>query len=145
MCDQQMLRSACAYAQSDQSLCSSLEYSMNAKLLTEHHLEFLRLEGGCTGSYEATLVKIPHCWKSRARAHFASSVPELWGRWLVTRAREKRTTHSCYLCRLVSGLGYRLLSFVLPISILDSRFSQLSRIQGALGDNLNTFYIDEIL
>ena len=30
---------ACAYAQSDQSLCLSLEYSMTAKLLTEHHLE----------------------------------------------------------------------------------------------------------
>ena len=28
MCDQQMLRSACAYVQSDQSLCMSLEYSM---------------------------------------------------------------------------------------------------------------------
>ena len=38
MCDQQSLRSACAYAQSDQSLCLSLEYSMIAKLLTEHHL-----------------------------------------------------------------------------------------------------------
>ena len=29
MCDQQRLRPACAYAQSDQSLCKSLEYSMN--------------------------------------------------------------------------------------------------------------------
>ena len=29
---------------SDQSLCSSLEYSMNVKLLTEHHLEFLSLK-----------------------------------------------------------------------------------------------------
>ena len=33
----------CAYAQSDQSLCLSLEYFMNVKLLTEHHLEFLSL------------------------------------------------------------------------------------------------------
>ena len=46
MCDKQSLRSACAYAQSDQSLCYSLEYSMNVKLLTEHHLEFLNLKGG---------------------------------------------------------------------------------------------------
>ena len=37
MCDQQRLRPACAYAQSDQSLCESLEYSMNVKLLTEYH------------------------------------------------------------------------------------------------------------
>ena len=46
-----------AYAQSDQSLCKSLEYSMTVKLQTEHHLEFLRFKGGCTGSYESTLVK----------------------------------------------------------------------------------------
>ena len=32
-------RSACAYAQSDQSLCLSLEYSMSGKLLTEHQLK----------------------------------------------------------------------------------------------------------
>ena len=65
MCDQQSLRSACANAQSDQSLCLSLEYSMSVKLLNEHHLEFLRLKGDCTGSSESTLVKMPHCWKSR--------------------------------------------------------------------------------
>ena len=60
MCDQLSLRYACAYAQSDQSLCQSLEYSMNIKLLTEHHLEFLSLhlvKGGCTCWYESTLSK----------------------------------------------------------------------------------------
>ena len=36
MCDQQKLRPACAYAQSDQSLYLSLAYSMSVKLLTEH-------------------------------------------------------------------------------------------------------------
>ena len=41
---------------------------MTIKLLTEHHLEFLGLKGGCTGSYESTLVKMPHCWKSHAMA-----------------------------------------------------------------------------
>ena len=34
------------------------------KLLTEQHLEFLSLKGGCRGSSESTLVKTPHCWKS---------------------------------------------------------------------------------
>ena len=29
---------------------------MTAKLLTEHHLEFLSLKEGCTDSYESTLV-----------------------------------------------------------------------------------------
>ena len=71
MCDQQSLRSACAYAQSDQSLCQSLEYSMSVKLLTKHHLEFLSLKGGCTGTSECTLVKMPHCWKSHVTAHLS--------------------------------------------------------------------------
>ena len=42
---------------------------MIVKLLTERHLEFLSLKGGCTGSSEYTLVNIPHCWKSRVTAH----------------------------------------------------------------------------
>ena len=40
------------------------------KLLTEHHLEFVSLKGGCRGSSESTHVKMPHCWKSHAVAHF---------------------------------------------------------------------------
>ena len=31
---------------------------MIVKLLTEHHLEFLSLKGGCTGSSGSTLVKM---------------------------------------------------------------------------------------
>ena len=42
---------------------------MTVKLLTEHHLEFLSFKGGCTGSSESTLVKMPHCWKSHVTAH----------------------------------------------------------------------------
>ena len=49
------LRSACAYAQYDQSLCLSLEYSMIVKLSTD--------------SSESTLVKKPHCWKSHVMAN----------------------------------------------------------------------------
>ena len=45
---------------------------MSVKLLTEHHLEFLSLKGGCTGSSESTLVKMPHCLKSHVAAHFMS-------------------------------------------------------------------------
>ena len=41
---------------------------MIVKLLTEHHLEFLSLKGGCRGSSESTHVKMPHCWKSHALA-----------------------------------------------------------------------------
>ena len=42
---------------------------MIVKLMAELHLEFLSLKGGCTGSSESTLVKMPHCWKSHATAH----------------------------------------------------------------------------
>ena len=42
---------------------------MIVKLLTEHHLEFLRLKGGCRGSSLSTLVKMSNCWKFRAAAH----------------------------------------------------------------------------
>ena len=42
---------------------------MNVKLLTKQQLEFQNLKGGCTGSSESTLVKMPHCWKSRVAAH----------------------------------------------------------------------------
>ena len=34
---------------------------MSVKLLTEHCLEFASLKGGCTGSSESTLVRMPHC------------------------------------------------------------------------------------
>ena len=43
---------------------------MNIKLLTEHHLEFLSLTGGCIGLSESTLVKMPHCWNLLVIAHF---------------------------------------------------------------------------
>ena len=33
---------------------------MIVKLLTEHHLEFLSLKGGCRGSSESTHVKMPN-------------------------------------------------------------------------------------
>ena len=41
---------------------------MIVTLLTEHHMEFLSLKGGCRGWSESTLVKMPHCWKFHALA-----------------------------------------------------------------------------
>ena len=43
---------------------------MIVKLLTEYHLEFLSQKGGCRGSSESTLVKMPQCWISHALAHY---------------------------------------------------------------------------
>ena len=42
---------------------------MTVKLLTEQHLEFLSIKGGCTGSSESTFIKMPHCWKPHVVAH----------------------------------------------------------------------------
>ena len=42
---------------------------MTVKLLTEQHLEFLSLKGGCTGLSESTLIKMSHCWKPHVVAH----------------------------------------------------------------------------
>ena len=47
---------------------------MIVKLLTERHLEFLSLKGGCTGSSESTLVKMSNCWKSRALAQISKAL-----------------------------------------------------------------------
>ena len=58
-----------ATKQTNKTKNKSLEYAMTVKLLAKHHLEFLSLKGGCTSSYESTLVKIPHCWKSCIAAH----------------------------------------------------------------------------
>ena len=41
---------------------------MIVKLLTEHHLEFLSLKGGCRGSSESTLVRMSNVWKLYAAA-----------------------------------------------------------------------------
>ena len=37
---------------------------MIVKLLAEHNLASLSLKSVCTGLFESTHVKIPHCWKS---------------------------------------------------------------------------------
>ena len=42
---------------------------MTVKPLTEQHLEFLSLKGGCTGFPETTHVKMPNCWKSHVMVH----------------------------------------------------------------------------
>ena len=50
---------------------------MSVKLLSENHLELLSLTGGCTGSSESTLVKMPHCWKSHVMAQLYLLPPSM--------------------------------------------------------------------
>ena len=47
---------------------------MSVMLPAKHHLEFLRLKGGYTGSSASTLVKMPHCWKSHVAAQIEMTV-----------------------------------------------------------------------
>ena len=58
----------CATSKASDQPAHTLEYSMIVKLLTERHLEFLSLKGGCRGSFKSAHVKMPHCWKSHAMA-----------------------------------------------------------------------------
>ena len=92
---------------------------MSVKLLTEHHLEFLSLQGDCTSSFESTLFKMSHCWQSRATAHIFVRSPlvaaetlnadlETISRWAVTRLVTYNPNKSValLLSRKVSQLLY---------------------------------------
>ena len=57
MCAQQRLRPACAFAQTDQSICLSHIYSIRIKLLIELNLEFLSLTGGAEARLSLHLSK----------------------------------------------------------------------------------------
>ena len=76
---------------------------MFVQLLTEHHLEFLSLNGGCSGSSESIHVKMSHCWKFHVAAqimrHALESSPSsllcAWeqGRfWLDCTGTQARTS-----------------------------------------------------
>ena len=56
---------------------------MSVNLLNEHHLEFLSLKGGCTGSSESRLAKMSNCWKSHAAAHTVNLIDMLSFRTLI--------------------------------------------------------------
>ena len=64
---------------------------MIVKLLTEHHLEFLSLKGGCTGSSESTLVKMPNFWKSHvaAQMHYEWTLLEVFQIFMKVRTFKK--------------------------------------------------------
>ena len=71
---------------------------MIVKLLTEHYLEILSLNGGCRGSSESTHVKMPYCWKSNALAHLTHCLPEDKGNGLpiLPWRQSSRLKMSCY-------------------------------------------------
>ena len=101
---------------------------MRVELLNEHQLEFLSLKGGCTGSSESTLVKMPHCWKSHVVAHmslFLSVVIEKLERMISTRPNIKHLEHKKMnqqeqnrRLRPDSSLSHRGLQYILLAYIL---------------------------
>ena len=67
---------------------------MIVKLLSEHHLVFLSLTGGCRGSSEHALVKMSNCWKSHAAAHMVS---------IITQKRNRKIMISVMMAVLFSN------------------------------------------
>ena len=70
---------------------------MTVKLLTEQHLQFSSLKGGCTGSSESILVKMQHCWKSHVAAQLS---------W--TSSLNPDLCHSTVFCPVPINVFYRL-------------------------------------
>ena len=89
---------------------------MSVKLLTEHHLEFQRFKGGCTGSSESTLVKIPHCWKSHVMAHILVMVDQ-FTKWVELAALPAQSTE--LTARAV--LNHFVVTFGCPLEIYSSK------------------------
>ena len=80
---------------------------MIVKLLTEHHLEFLRLKGGCRGTSQSTLAKMS--WKSHALAHFAFISVQLFQNFsykIRTGNREIRGIRLSFVPRSFLSLRY---------------------------------------
>ena len=60
---------------------------MTLTLLNEHHLGFLNLKGGCTGSSASIHVKIPHCWKTHVAAQLSGDCFRLKYTYLIQYGR----------------------------------------------------------
>ena len=76
---------------------------MSVKLLTAPHLRFLSLKVGCTGSSENTLIKMPHCWKSRVKAYFKLAHAAKSGRPVTATARTMSPKYRGELAKAVQS------------------------------------------
>ena len=88
---------------------------MIVKLLTEHRLEFIRLKGGCTGSSESKLVKMPHCWKS----HVPALMSALSCRSLLISDGKIRSREDLDYEKLINQ--YHTTTFTAQVSCYDGR------------------------
>ena len=89
---------------------------MPVKLMTEHHLEFLSLTEGCTGSSESIHVKMPHCHMSQL--HYVYAIRRPTSR-LVQSIQLGFIFHgnSTYLIEFSKNLE-RIVLYVQPIQLL---------------------------
>ena len=63
---------------------------MSAKPPAEHHLEFLILKGGRTGSPKCTHVKMPHGWKSHVEANLCHVARKpVFGTLILSEGKKK--------------------------------------------------------
>ena len=98
---------------------------MSVKLPTEHHLEFLSLKGGCTGSSESTLVKC-----RIVDNHFVDHICRTVGMGelnVVLNGIEFRTRHNDYRLRMPSKTkkDYNLMEYIdfppVPPAVLNKK------------------------
>ena len=78
---------------------------MIIKLLTEQQLEFLSLKGGCTGSSESTLVKMPHCWKSHVTSQLQPQNQKLGMTVKVSKTQEQNCGEGIFEDKLRTHTG----------------------------------------
>ena len=79
---------------------------MPGKLLTEQHLEFLFLKGGCTASLGSNHFKMPHCWKSHVKAHTVSHfsyAPLFQGPRFLTKMLESNILYGHFISLMTSN------------------------------------------
>ena len=99
---------------------------MIVTLLTEHHLEFLSLKEGCTGSSESTLVKMSNCWKSHAKAQF---FPIQIMTMMIKIAKRLKTLGTMMKMRAVRAVKMQMtVSLCLSLAVSSRRVQSLYKI-----------------
>ena len=102
-------------------------------LLTEHHKEFLSLKGGCTGSSESTLVKMPYCWKSHVMAHIVKISLENRQCKVLAKHRMHISSHAnglnSLVCTAIKESTLIFTSFQYITDFLNKHFRQLQNVQ----------------
>ena len=86
---------------------------MSVKLLTEHRLDLVSLKGGCTGSSESTLVKMPYCVAARFDILASSRCVRYAGYIHISKRRKNsdkyhKSSFSCMQCAVSCSSSLKL-------------------------------------